>query len=573
MRKSPILLLLLLLFSTAAMGQDLVVPADVEVFNAPSYLIVVLSGVLLAFGFQFFLTVFSVAVGITTIGDLKEAYVESKYRNLGKEFEDDEDDDDDRSSVPTGVKVTSGIGVWNTITVTLSLFGATFLALQMIPITTEITKVSLALVIWATFFMLVFYLESRMIGAIVGGLVSTAVAGLKASGSAISSMFTSSPTAQAKAITDNAIEKMRTEFSAEFDTEGVLNSIKKYIDKQTKEMPTYEQIRKDIKDIAVTAAKKGSKSGNPARWMALQTLINAAITELGDNETEAGQQKISELKQLLADIKDAYNRGDDIQESIKNVLELTPADEEKVDAKIDELKRQFRESDASSMSLENIQRSINQLLDDPKAEISHLLGKMRTWDRQTIIDMLDDNTSLERAQLETYADRIQSAVHMASERLGITNNDPEINNLLTSLENRVQHFIDTAHAPGLRYALLKNDVKRAINDPSQSMTIVRNRVNTFDRETFKALLANTPWISRADIDNLALTVEEARDEVKHQLEKVSSKITSTLNNAERKAVIQAEHLRQTASAAAWWTVAMIVVSAGAAVAAGLLAIV
>lgn len=573
MRKLSILSFLLLLSSTVVWGQDVIVPADADFFNAPSYVIVVISGVLLAFGFQFLLTVLSVAAGITSIGDLKEAYVENKYKDLGEEEDDDDNKFEKETNVPLGVKVTSGLGIWNVITVAISLFGASYLALQLIPITTDMTKVSLALVIWAAFFMLVFYLEGRMIGTIVGGLVSTAVAGLKASGSAISSIFTPSPASQVKSITNDAIEKMRKEFSAEFDTEGVMKSIQKYVDKQADKVPEYSTLKKDLEEIAVRAAKAGKGSqGTAARWMAIQSIINMGIQAASNTDTEEGQKKADDLKQLLSDVKAAYDRGDDWQESLKNVVALTPADEEKVDQQIDNIKAKLQSTDDNGMSVERLQELFNEFQNNPQEHIQHAMAKVRSWDRDTIINMLDDNTSLDRAQLNHYADRIQNAIHVASERLGITNEDPYIDNMMTSFEAKVKTYVDGMNAPGIRYDLLKNDIKRAINDPSQSMAIVKNRVNTFDKDTMTAVLTSTPWVNRADIDNLAITIEEARNEVAHQLERVNSKITSTINNAERKAVIQAEHLRQTAASAAWWLVVAIIVSAGAAIAGGLISI-
>lgn len=570
MRKLFILFLLLLLSATAVFGQDAIIPANADFFNAPSYIIVVISGVLLAFGFQFLLTVLSVAAGVTTIGNLKEAYVENKYNDLGEE---DDDDDDDRlkKQMPMGVKVTSGLGIWNVITVAISLFGASYLALQLIPITTDMTKISLALVIWAAFFMLVFYVEGKMIGTIVGGLVSTAVAGLKASGSAVSSIFTPSPANQVKGITNDAIEKMRKEFSAEFDSEGVLNSIEKYISKQAEKAPDYKTLKKDLEEIAVKAAKAGSgNKGTATRWMAIQSVINMGIQAAGNTDTEEGQKKVDELKQLLAEVKEAYEKGDNLQESLKNVVKLTPADENKINQQIDKIKNKLKSSDDSGMSLEKLQGMFDEFQKNPQEHLQHAMDKVKSWDRDSVIDLLNENTSLDKSQLNNYADRIQKTIHTMNERIGRTNEDPQIDNMMTSFEGNVRNYVNQMNAPGIRYDLLKNDIKRAINDPSQSMSIVRNRVNTFDKNTMRAILTSTPWIDRADIENLSTTVEEARNEVSTQLERVSSKITSTINNAERKAVIQAEHLRLTAAAAAWWLVATIVISAGAAIAGGII---
>src|SRR5690606_3369828 len=115
----------------------------------------------------------------------KENYVENKYK-----INDDDDDDDD--GMDTGTMITTGFGLWSVITVGLSLFGATALAIHLSLIANSIRAITLGLVIWATFFILMFYLESKLVNTLVGGLINTATSGLRASGEAVKSMFTTS---------------------------------------------------------------------------------------------------------------------------------------------------------------------------------------------------------------------------------------------------------------------------------------------------------------------------------------------------------------------------------------------
>ncbi|WP_052598943.1 hypothetical protein [Aureispira sp. CCB-QB1] len=568
MKKLFNLLFIIILLTQTVWAQDVDVTVPVQT-GYPRYLMVILSGVLLALGFQFFLTVLSVAAGVTTVGNLKKSYAEYKYDHLG---DTEEDDDDDRleKSIPMGVKVTSGIGVWNMLTVALSLLGATFFALKLVPMASSVTSISLSLVIWATFFMLLFYLESKMVGTALGGLIGTAIAGIKASGSKIASMFSTSPEKKAQKLVDRTIEKARKEFSSEFDMKGVMNSIKNFVDQQNKNMPSYKTLKKDLKKIAASVGKDANSKSSAAKWMAVQTIINGAIQTAGNTDTEEGQKKVDELKRLLAEIKDAYNDGNDWQESLLNVLELSPVDEENVDQKIDEIKHKIRTNTDRDMSPERIQELWSDFMNNPQGKINRLFDKMGTWKRKDIINLLDENTSLERSKIEEYATRIESSIVTTRERLGITNEDPEIENLLASFENKVRAFIDTTDAPELQYHLLKADVKNVLNNPNDSLDILKHRLNTFDRNTLVALLTNTPWIDKKDINNLADMVESAKNDLTLKLNKVNDKITSTVNNTERKLVIHAEHLRQAAVSASWWLVATILMSAAAAIGGGIM---
>src|SRR5690606_30394136 len=109
----------ILLSPMALLAQGTPVEGFTESIITLHFFIAILDGVLLALGFQFILTARSVALGITAIGDLKESYVENKYK-----LKDDDDDD----GMDTGTMITTGFGLWSVITVGLSLFGATALA-------------------------------------------------------------------------------------------------------------------------------------------------------------------------------------------------------------------------------------------------------------------------------------------------------------------------------------------------------------------------------------------------------------------------------------------------------------
>ncbi len=664
--KKLLTLVAMLMATSSAFAQDTNIIA--EATSSPNYLVVILAGVLLAFGFQFLLTALSVAAGVSAIGNIKKSYVHNKYKGINFEKKHDDDDDDDEYEIDpdmtTGVKVTAAVGLWNVVTVGLSLFGATFLALQIMPQLDLIARLSLGLVIWATFFMMMFYLETKMVGTLLGGLISTAVAGLKSSASMVTSLFAKSPKTEIEDVASTTIEKIRAEFATDIDTDAVLDTVRSFSDRLSKDVPSYETLKNDLKEIVETAAKQRGRqsSTTSSKWMALQTMINGAIQVAGNTNTDAGKQKVNDLKELLAEAKRAYDKGDTFQEGIKNVVALSPADEEKFDQQINKIKKQFHSSDLSEVDMNNmekelnlfikeskgkaahfvkkmkqvdrdtvvkeltknsaldrsqindyadrieqmmakaaesvnkgkiqhqidtikeklknsslseidieqIQASFNDFVNHPQAELGKAAEKIKQLDRKTIVDALDQNTSLDRGKINEYANRLEHLVEQFTERLAITNNNPQIDNLLVAFEGKVKSFVDSTDADELQYRYLKNDIKRALNNPKESLSIIKNRLDTFDKDTLMAILTNTPWIDKKHIHKISQTIEEAKHEVTLQVQKINDKAVSAMNRLERKAVIQAEHLRQTAAVAAWWLVATIVLSAGAAIGGALL---
>lgn len=568
--KNLIKTLILFLLTTGPLAaQDLDIAAGVV--STPGFFIVVIAGVLLACGFQFLLTALSVAVGVTAVGNLKETYVESKYGNSDNDDNKDENPYEYESGVPTGVKITSGIGIWNVITVTLSLFFATWIAMQLVPLASQMTYLALSLTIWAAFFMLMFYLEGRLVGTLIGGLINTAVSGLRAAGNSVASAFAPSPVKQvqnaAENTIENTIEKVRQEMSSTFDTDRIVQTIKDSVDRTAGKLPDYDELKADLKEIAA-AGKSGG--GNPAKWTAIQTTIQSAIESDGSN-MDAGKKQ--QLQSLLNDVKSAYKEGNTTREKLDKVAEAAPVNTQKAKQYLDKIENILTTTSGNGFDSDKLNQRLNEVISDPRGAAGNFAETMKSLDRKQVIDLLEKNTNLDRSRLEQTADRVQSALNVVRERLGgMSGGSTDSDNLLSSFEGKVRSFINGTDAPELNYTLLKNDFKRAMNNPGESINIVSNRLKTFDRNTLVSLLTATPWVSRKDIDKIADTVESARNETASQITEIQRKALRTVKQAERKAVIQAEHTRKAAVSASWWLVVTIIISGLAAVTGGLMVI-
>ena len=561
------LTLLLYSFTLSAQGVGLA-----ELNLMPNFLITILAGVLLSFGFQFLLTALSVALGVTSTSNLKEEWVENKYS-----IDDDDDDDnnkDDRSSnISMGVKITAALGVWNILTVAPSLFAGTFLALMLTPIDSLIVNIALALVIWAAFFMLLFYLESRMLGTLIGGLINAAVAGLKSTGSAIQSIVTPSPQNQIQNVANNTIEKFRQEMTSTFDTDSIVSTLNKYVKQLSNNVPEYSTLKNDLKEIAaLSSSSNSSKSNSPAKWTAIQTTIQSVLNADENKFTQKGKDKAKQLNDLLAEMKAAYSGSDSTKEGVQNVLAASPVDEEKVNNYFTKIQNFFQKATPDNMEWDTMKKELNTILDDPSKAVSGLREKINELDRAAVIELLEKNTSLDKAQINSYAEQAESLLKQAKEKLNLNNTDLSFDKLLKRFENNVANFINSTDDSRLDYTLLKNDFSRAINNPAESLKIVKNRLNTFDRDTLTSIITNTRLIDRADINDVVQSVEDARNEVIEQVKNIESTARSSMKNMERKAVIKAEHVRKSAISAAWWLVATIVIAAAAAVAGALVAV-
>lgn len=562
----------LLLASTFLYAQGGALVTDIVA--TPNFLVAILVGVVLAVGFQFLLTSLSVAVGVSLTPNLKEAYVESRTEN---NTDGDKEWHETNDSGNLGVQVTTALGIWNVLTAGLSLFAATSLALSLNPILTVPIAITLSLAIWAVFYLLMFYLEGKMAGTLIGSLINTAVSGLRAGGEALKSLVTPSPSSQVQNVADNTIEKLRQEMTATFDTDAITDAIDRFtgkvnktVDNKLDAVPSYDKIKADLKEVV----KAGGGKSNPAKWTALQSALQTAIDDSGDDNSEEGKNKTKQLKELLAEFQDSDGN---LKDKAKQALSGNGKDGGNgvVQSYVNKVTEYLQSAAPEGFNTESLATQLQNFANDPQGTSADIMEQVKSMDKKTVINAIAQNTSLEKDQVESYADRVTEVLGSVSQNLLSTSNDAKnkTNGLLKDIEGSIKSFIDGTDDPRLNYADLKGDFQRILNNPDDSLDVVSNRLKSYDRDTLVSVLTNNKNLSRADIDNVVAQVEDAKTTVSDQLQAVKDKARSARNQTMRRAAIQAEHARTTAISAAWWLFTAIVVSGVAAVAGGVLEVI
>ncbi|NNF18145.1 MAG: hypothetical protein HKN61_00075 [Flavobacteriaceae bacterium] len=538
-----------------------------EVLVDPSFFMVILAGVILALAFQFVLTIISVAVGVTSIGDLKKSFVAAQVQQEHPEhnLHLDQDSNDDDSDSSLGVKITAGFGIWSLITTALSLFFASWLAFNLNIVESTGTNVTIALVIWSLFFLILFYLEAKMARTLVGSLITAATSGLKASAGAVGSLFSTSKEKGVERVIDNTIDRVRAEVDAGVDTEKISHVLDDFLNRVDQKIPDLSNLKSDLEDIA----KKSRSKNSSGKWMAVQQVVNTAIDKNEKSGDPDKKKKATQLKELVNKISTEMDNSSSKTEGVKNILEsFTSVERDEIERRhrqIEDYLGKAKEEDLSSSSLkEKLQPYIN----DPSMVRSLVEDNFSSLDRQKIIESLDKNTNIERDQLEKHADTVDEFIRKAAWEFDKENED----RLTKRVEGRVADFFDGTGKPELNYAVLKQDVKRILDNPKESINILQSRLKTFDKDTVRALVTNNRHVNDEHIDKVVETIEKSRNEVEDKVNLIQRKSREQIELLKRKAVIRAEHARKTAIAAAWWLVASAIISGVAAVAGGIAAL-
>ncbi len=548
--------LLIILPAGLLMAQPVTVVED-NLLSA-NYFTAIITGVILALAIQFVLTALSVAMGISAIGDVRSRYVDAKLDVSPDDSQNRDINSDAGDSMSLGVKVTSGFGLWSVLTTCIALFVGTALAINLSVIQTPVTAAVMALVIWAVFFILLFYLETKVAGTVLGNLIATVTAGIKSGSQAVAGLFEPSEQKKLDQMIRHGIGTFKDELDSQFDWNEVSQKIDAFTAQLDRKVPDYDELRADLNDMVKTSRHRD----NSAMWMVIQQVLTQAINKQNNLPEDEAKKKALQLRELMDEMRESYAKGDNAVEGLKYVVaNFSNQEKADVDKRLEEFKKRLSEATPERFSKAQLQQDLDDVLNDPNTLTTIIANKFEGVNRESIIEALDNNTRLDKDQLNGYADSIEAGI----ERIVSEFDKDNVNRLSKRMERKVAAFLDRTGRDELAYAELKQDVMDMVDEPRHSVEVLKARLDQFDRDTIRALVTNNRFINDEHIDRVVQTIEDAKQTVADKLHKADESIRRTARNLQRKAVIKAEHARKLAAVAAWWLVASAVLSAGAAV--------
>ena len=575
-------LLLMCVTLTSASAQVPDVFADTVI--TPQFFISLLAGVLLAIGFQVVLTALSVAIGITAVGNIQTKANEAPDPNRN-------DHSNDPSDTPMGVKISSGLGLFTMITASVALFFASLLAVKLALIGNVGVGIILGLVIWATFFTTMAYLEVKSVSSLLGTLISTVLAGVKSSASALQNLFQGSPYGKIENIADHTVEKLRKEIDHAVDFDQVNKTIEDYIDRIDKNTPDYEKIKQDmtnlLTDIRIEERSVTGEDGS---------LDHETFIKLASEQSNLSKKDVQKLGNVFQEAQKAAGEGDTNEDKAKKVAAtLTNANEEDIDGYVSRIEEYLRNTGKEEISPESIREDIEKIVENPSNAQSILTNRANKMDRSTLVALLEQNKNIKHDQAEQVVGYVEKAIdYVANKASDVQSKAQEqkdsAQQTATAQTNgagdqakraaqpspqsqqKIKTYLDGLGRPELQYDSLKRDLEKIMHDPKHSPEVIKNRLSKFDRQTLTALLTSNDRISRRDIENIVRRVDESKNNLLARAEQLESETRIQAEKAKQAALHQAENARKTAASAAWWLFGTAVVSGFAAALGGWLAI-
>lgn len=523
----------------------------------------VIAGVFLAFAFQFLLTNLAVASGITAIGDIRDRI--NKPRSTSSESDDDD-------STPIGVKISTGFGLYLTITMAISLFFASLIAVKLSLTPNNTIGFTLGLVIWAGYLLLALYIDSKMISTLTGSILSTIKDALSTGSEAVGNLFSSSDKSRMKDTTRETVRAIHDEVREKYDLSGIQNKLDEYVNKlEPRELDIEnmkEQLAELIQEIQV---REEYDAEDP-------DTIKHLFLEVSSQQPHISEKDKEKLKSVFDEAKEIKRgEGSKTDKVMAAVDKFSPGSSEEGKKYREKIEQYLRETNEEELHPDKLKQDLDEILNNPKAAPEVLQARASKIDRSTLKSLISNMEGMTEQKAEKYVSKAEETLDFIKSKTSNAQSSSVSafeagKNKSGGAKEAIQQWFDRMDRPELRYDRLKHDIKQMMDDPKTAPSVLKERLRQLDRESLIALVSNNSKIDRQQAERIANKIEEGRNEVLAKVDEIEREVKEKTEKIKQETLWQIEAARETAAAAAWWIFFAAVVSGGASALGGILAL-
>ncbi len=467
------------------------VPVAVE---GPQVIIAVLSGVILAFGFQLLLTNLSMAAGV------------SYAAHSGSS----DSSDSSGSSGSIIKKISLAFGAWTLVTVCLALFFACWMAVTLNVYPDPRIGAITGLIIWALYFSLLTWFSSTAVGSMVGSVVKSATNGFQ------SMVGTATAAMGAKAAGDSVVQTaeaaaaaVRREFTQGIDTESIQDNLQRYIGKLKSNEFDLSSVEAEFERL-IKKSELVSADGD-----LLPEVNTDTFARLLSDRTDLSKDEVKQLSKRLYRTwtnntggGNSNNSGSgvgvsDLMAFVASATGGQLASEglgkqlEKLVYEVRQQNKQSDQGDQKSGRPDPIKRMLAQQMN---ALIGMVMGKVDLTD-------LDANKivgQIKSAQSELAGSADGPVPQKLKDAM------PTDDNIIkTDVENYIQH----AYIGELKSAELDEAFRNVLYDIEADETELRHQLSGFGRDTFRKALLERGMLTQDEIRDISTRMEIIRQTV------------------------------------------------------------
>ncbi len=456
------------------------------VFSGPQFFIALIAGVLMAFAFQFLLTNFTVAAGISS-------------------GENPVDADSDESWGQAVREVESKVGLWALLTVNIALFIACFLAVKLTLINSVMLGAITGVVIWSAYFLLLLWVSSTAIGSLVGSVANTASSGLQGvMGIATTALGGRAVNAQVVNTVEASVAAVRRELSSAVDPTRVRDTVQDYLADLQLPKLDLKQIRNDFEKLLA-----GSELRSLADSDVLQNVNRQTFVDLISSRTDLSKQDVNRIADQL---EGAWHQvlgpqqQTDIQSQLLNFLQSASPQELTSSQLGDKLGQLVGVGAGKSEGSNGSEGGNGSSLMERTLElgVSALVGRVLSR-----TDLSDVDVQRITSQLQQFKDKATQQAKSLSSKVTDRLPGQSFNTIGADVEN----YLLNSKPWHLNRETIKQEFKDVIYDLEAAPKAVRQQLERLNRDTFVKVLESRDNFTSDQIADIADQLEEIRKEV------------------------------------------------------------
>ena len=463
---------------------QVIVNEEIEAFDGGQFFAALLSGVILAFGFQLLLTNLSVATGVSYVAHSSNSSSSSH---------------DDGSSSSLIKKIGVAFGAWTLITVSVALFFACWLAVSLSKYDEPLLGVTIGLVIWATYFSLLTWISSTTVGSLVGSVVKSATDGFQTLfGTATAAIGAKAASSQMVRTAEETAAAVRRELTGGLDVEGLQDNLQTYFSKLTPSGVDVESVEQEFERLIKQADFGDIDQGD------MPEVTRDLFVEMLSDRTNLSKSEVEDVADRLYQSWQRHT-GSSSSGSMNDILSFVASASagqiasEGLNDRLDRLVREVRDSKEKSQDDSDdgpIAQAISQ-------GISSLVGMVTA---KAGLSDLDTNKII--GQIKSAQKEIAGQADSISPRLGDALSEDE-----NVIETDVEYYIHHAYIGELKSPELEEVFRNVLYDETADPTFLKEQLSSINRKTFRDALAARGLLTQAEIADAATRMEIVRQQV------------------------------------------------------------
>lgn len=460
------------------------------VFSGPEFFVALIAGVVLAFALQLLLTNLSVAAGISY---------------LGHQSDSSSNDNESGSLGGTIRKIGTAVGIWTLVTVTIALAIACFLAVKLTLVSSSGLGAIIGLVIWATYFCLLFWVSSTTVGSLVGSVVNTATSGFQAIvGTATAAIGAQAVNNQVVSTAEAAAAAVRRELGSGIDPSSIRETLEDYLGALRPPELDMQKIRGEFERLLSDPQLKAIANTENLRNIDRQTFVNL-VSDRTDLSKRDLNRIVDQLEGVWRQAVGSREQQTDRMGELLNYLKSAQPGQVKSDdinAKLDQLIAEVRDSKKSD------QKSADEAAPGPiqltvQQGLTTLMGLAMG---RTDLSDLDVQTIL--SSLSKAKNKVTEQTDKLATQAGVK---PELP--YSTIRADVENYLLNTYSWQITRPGLNREFKEVIYDPQADPGTIRRELEQLDRGYFANLLQQRGVFTQDKINDIADQLEGIRQEV------------------------------------------------------------